>query len=111
MGVTNEYLNEICDHMITKITHIDLMNSSTAQIERKAATFERTTDGVIRPDADITFDVSAGSTVASWKAFHVNGESTVDYGGNTLVNEIYAGAGEYKLLKDDTGMKHEVAST
>ncbi len=112
------YLNEIADHGITLINYIGLVDDDGNELTggdpayaRKVVTMERTAAGIIRPDADLTFDIPESTTVAGWRAYSEADDSVlgdIDYGGADLDPEAFVNQGEYKLLAAGTGIVHEV---
>jgi len=106
------YRNAIADHGASLITHIGLVDETGTELtggdpayERQAVTWTDASDGTIRPDADLTFDVPADTTVGGWRGYSAESEGT-DYGGKALTQETFASQGEYKLLADSTGILH-----
>jgi hypothetical protein len=82
------------------MTHIGLCIVNGTEISggspayaRKAVTWVASAAGIIRPNADLTFDIPA-----------VTGGTA--YGGADLTNEVFGGQGTYKLLAASTGVKH-----
>ena len=111
MAMTEGYRNAIADAGGNLITHIGLVNSSGVELSggsyaRKAVTWTSASGGTIRPNADLVFDVPSGSTVAGWRGFSASTAGT-NYGGEDLTQESYTSAGQYKLLANGTGIKHE----
>jgi len=110
MSMTEGYRNAIANHGGGLITHIGLVNGSDVELSggtyaRKAVTWVTAANGVIRPNADLSFDVPAGATVAGWRGFSALTSGT-NYGGESLTEETFAGAGQYKLLASGTGILH-----
>jgi hypothetical protein len=110
MAMSEEYKNAIADYGASLITHIGLVDESGTELSgtgyaRKAVTWTDAEDGVIRPTADITFDIPAGATVAGWRGFSASTEGT-NYGGGDLLVEIFGGVGQYELLASGTGILH-----
>lgn len=108
------YRNAIANHGGTLITHIALANGSGTELSggtpaysRKAVSWTAAVDGIIRPTADLSFNIPAGSTVAKWIAYAANGTTVYNIG--DLTPEVYAGQGEYKLLAASSGISHTVA--
>lgn len=107
------YLNAIATHGASLITHIGLVDDGGAEISggsyaRQAVTWTAAADGDIAPDADLTFDVPAGNTVAEWRGYTALTGGT-DYGGAAVTNEAFAGDGQYTLLAASTGINHDAA--
>jgi hypothetical protein len=106
------YLNLIREAGQSAITHIGLVDDTGTELTggspayaRKAVTWTDSADGVSRPSADLTFDVPAGASVASWRGYSASSSGT-DYGGEDLTQEDYAGQGTYKLLAASTSITH-----
>lgn len=97
MAMNEAYLNMIANHARTQITHIGLVDAGGTEVAtRQAVTFQTANNGRINISADLTFDVSAGSTVAGWRAFSASTDGT-NYGGAALTAETFAGDGTYTL--------------
>jgi len=112
MAMTVGYRNSIATSGGALITHIGLVNASGTELSggtpayaRKAITWGAAALGIIRPSADLTFDIPAGVTVAGWRGYSAATAGT-DYGGEALTNEAFAGQGQYKLLAASTGISH-----
>ena len=80
------------------------LTGGTPAYARVAVTWTAAVGGLIRPQADIVFNVPAGATVASW--FAINTTQDTELGGAALTAETYAGQGEYKLLAASSGIAH-----
>jgi len=109
------YRNAIADHGATLISHIALVDETGTEITggspayaRQPVTWTTASDGTIRPDADLTFDIPAGVTVGGWRGYDALTAGT-DHGGATLTNESFASRGEYTLLAESTGINHTAA--
>jgi hypothetical protein len=95
------------------ITHIGLVDDEGVELSggdpayaRQAVTWADPSGGTIRPNADLTFDVPAGTIVAGWRGFSALTEG-IDYGGEPLVEEAFTNQGQYKLLCASTGIKYD----
>jgi hypothetical protein len=111
MAMTEGYRNAIAGHGGSLIKYIGLVNGSGVELSggtyaRKAVTWTTAADGVIRPTADLVFDVPAGATVAGWRAYSAATAGT-NYGGAALPEETFNGAGQYRLLAANTGILHK----
>jgi len=111
-NMSDAYRNAIADEGATLITHIGLVDEEDTEIAggdpayaRQAVTWVAASDGVIRPNADLTFNVPAGTTVAGWRGFTALTEGT-DRGGPDIDNEVYLNQGTYKLLAASSGIDH-----
>jgi len=107
-----DYRNAIADYGGTQITHIGLVDETGTEISggspayaRQAVTWTTASDGTIRPNADLTFDIPASTTVGGWRGYSALTAGT-DYGGADLTQETYASQGEYTLLATGTGILH-----
>lgn len=116
-GMSEGYRNAIADHGASLITHIGLVDENGVELDggnpayaRKEVTWVGASDGTIRPNADLVFNVPGSTKVAGWRGFdqlaHPGG---TNYGGKDLTEETYTNQGEYKLLAADSGIKHENA--
>lgn len=110
MAMSAAYRNAIRTHGATLVTHIGLLNAGVPLAgARKAVTWDTTdADGLMRPTADLTFDVAAGESVTEWRGYSALTAGT-DYGGQTLTTEAFASAGTYKLLAASTFVDHNAA--
>jgi hypothetical protein len=107
------YLDFIANAGAAEITHIALFDGAaeitggTPAYARQAVTWTAPSgDGLIRPDADLEFDIPAGATVDGWRGFDALTAGT-DYDGAALTAEAYAGQGTYTLLSASTGIDHD----
>ena len=108
------YRNFLAGEAAAVITHIGLVDEVGSELSggvyaRKSVTWTTPSNGVIRPNADITFDIPAGTTVGGWRGYTDLTEGT-DYGGSDLTNESFADAGEYDLIAADTGILHNAGA-
>lgn len=113
--MNSTYLNFLRTASKAEITHIGLVDDGGDELTggspayaRKAVTWADGADGVQNPNADLTFDVPAGATVAGWRGYDALTEGT-DYGGEDLTEEVFAAQGEYTLLAASTGITHAAA--
>lgn len=109
MVMTAGYRNAVADAGGALITHIGLVDETDTELTggsyaRLAVTWTSASDGTIRPNANLTFDVPAG-TVAGWRGFTAPTGGT-NYGGEDLTDEVFASAGQYTLLAASTGILH-----
>ena len=109
--MTEGYRNLIAAYGGSKITHIGLVDGTGAELSgspytRKAITWTAPNDGTISPDEDLIFDIPGGATVAGWRGFSAATGGT-NYGGEDLPAETYNKDGQYKLVAEGTGIKHE----
>lgn len=109
------YRNLIATAGANAITHIGLVDGNGDELSggspayaRKAVTWTAAADGLIRPTANLLFNVPAGSTVAGWRGYSALSGGT-DYEGADLTPEVYAGQGDYTLLAAGTGIAHNAA--
>jgi hypothetical protein len=106
------YRNAIGDAGAALISHIGLVDETDTELTggspayaRQAVTWVAASGGIIRPNADLTFNVPAGKTVAGFRCYSLVSGGT-NYGGEDLTNEVYTNQGTYKLLAASTGIKH-----
>lgn len=104
------FLDALATHGGTLITHIALFDTGveisggSPAYARLAVTWTAPSgDGLIRPTADLTFDIPAGADVTEWRGFSALTGGT-DYGGETLTTESFAAQGEYTLLAASTAI-------
>lgn len=112
MNVT--YRNAIANHGASLITHIGLANSGGTELSggspayaRRAVTWQTASDGLIRPNADLTFDIPAGANVARWRGYSAI-TAGIDYDGAPLTQENFAGQGQYRLVAAQTSITHNL---
>ena len=111
MAMTVGYRNSIATHGAGLITHIGLMNGAselaggTPAYARKAVTWTAAALGVIRPTANLTFDIPAGATIDSWAGFSAANGGT-NYGGLAVAHVEFIPQGTYILLAAGTGITH-----
>lgn len=110
MPATAALLEVLEDSIDTVITHIGLVDETDTELTggspayaREAVTWADDGTGVIRPNADLTFNVPAGTTVAGWRGYSADSGGT-DYGGADLDPETFVAQGAYTLLADQTGV-------
>lgn len=107
------YYNAIRDHGQSLITHLGLVDDGGTELSggspayaRQPVTWTDDGDGVSRPDADETFDIPAGVTVAGWRGYSAL-TGGIDYGGAALTQEAFAAQGQYQLLAASTSITHQ----
>jgi hypothetical protein len=113
MAMAEGYRNAIATHGASLITHIGLVDETGTEITggspayaRLAVTWTSASGGTIRPNANLTFDVPASTTVGGWRGYSASSGGT-NYGGEDLTNEAFTGQGEYTLLAASTGILHQ----
>lgn len=103
------FLNALATEADALITHIALFGNGSEvtggspAYARKAVTWTAPSNGLIRPDADLVFDIPAGGVVDEWRGFTALTGGT-DYGGAVLTEETFAGQGTYTLTAASTGI-------
>lgn len=107
MAMNSSYLNSIGNHGAGLITHIALVDGVGAEVGdgRKAVTWTTAADGLVRPDADIEFNMTAGEEVAGWRGFSAATGGT-NYGGAALSQVTFGNDGIYTLIASATGIDH-----
>lgn len=117
MAMTEAYFNAIAGHGGSLIKYIGLVNASGVELSggsyaRKSVSWTQASGGLIRPNADLIFDVPAGATVAGWRGYSAASGGTnyggVDYASNK--HQTFASQGSYKLLANQTAIRHEADS-
>jgi len=116
MYVDVSYLNEIAGAGGAMVASIGLVDETGAEIssrkiEGETEDFEidYSEDGIWRPSVDLTFTITAGTTVAGWRAYD-DPSAGVELGGADLAEESYDNDGEYTLIASDTGFVHALQS-
>lgn len=99
-------------HVATLVVFVGLVDETGTELTggsyaRQACTASATGANV-RLDADETFAVPAGATVAGWRGFSAVTAGT-NYGGEDLTPEVYAAAGQYVLQASATGYNFTAA--
>jgi hypothetical protein len=111
--MNTSYLNLIADYGGDAITHIGLWDSVTdAEVSggdyaRLPVTWEDAESGIIRPTADLVFDVPSGASVGGWRGFSALSGGTNYGGADFAAAEAFDGAGEYTLYSAGTAIVHE----
>jgi hypothetical protein len=113
MAMTTAYLDAIAGAGRTTVTHIGLVDGSGVEITggsyaRKAVTWTASSNGTIKPSADLTFDIPSGATVAGWRGYSAASAGT-NYGGADLTSQAFSSAGTYTLLAAATAINHAAA--
>jgi hypothetical protein len=111
MAMADTYLDATANAGGAVITYIGLVNGSAVEISggtyaRKAVSWTSSSSGLIRPTADLVFDIPSGSTVAGWRGFSASTSGT-NYGGADLTSQAFASAGTYTLLAASTAIDHD----
>ncbi len=114
--MNNAYLNFLRTSAIAELTHLGLVDDDGTELTgsgyiRLAVTWATDGDGVMRPNADLTFNVPIGK-VGGWRAYTAEEHGT-DYGGYDFAEELqeeYLAPGEFKLKHEAVGIIHEVKS-
>lgn len=111
MAMTTEYRNAIANYGASLIKYIGLVDENGDELsggdyERKSVSWEAASDGTIRPTQDLIFEIPPSTIVAGWRGYSAAVEG-IDYGGPDVDQEAFNKAGQYKLLRDGTGIKHE----
>ena len=108
MAMTAAYTAALAAAGGAVITHFGLVDETGTELTggsyARIADTPSVTTNVVRPSTDLTFNVPAG-TVGGWRAYSASTGGT-NYGGADLTNEVYAAAGQYKLLAASTGVTH-----
>jgi len=110
--MSDAYRNTIGDAGAALITHIGLVDEADTEIAggdpayaRQAVTWVAASDGIIRPNANLVFNVPASTTVAGWRGYTALTAGT-DRGGADVTNEVFAAQGTYTLLAASSGVNH-----
>lgn len=114
MAMNAAFLNALRDEGQALITHIGLVDDGGTELTggspayaRQAVTWTDDGDGVSRPNANLTFNVPASTTVGGWRGYSADSGGT-DYGGSDLTQEVYANQGTYQLLAASTSITVQV---
>ena len=106
--MNESYQNAIQTHGATLVPYIGLVNGSGVELSgggyvRKAANWTTAAAGLIRPTADLVFNIPAGAVVAGWRGFTASTAGT-NHGGAALTPATYTNAGTYTLTANLTGI-------
>lgn len=111
MGATAALLEVLEDSVDTVVSHIGLVDETGTELTggspayaRLAVTFTDAGAGLIRPDANLTFNIPADATVAGWRTYSAVTAGT-NYGGEDLSPEVYLTQGTYVLLSSLTAVR------
>lgn len=106
------YLNLIAAAGASEISHIELQADNGTPIAdgRQAVTWTSPNDGLIRPTADLQYDIAQGEEVGQWEGFNAATGGT-GYGPVSVTTRNYSNPGTYTLAADQTGIDHNVAGS
>jgi hypothetical protein len=110
MSMNNTYLNDIANSGGALITHIGLVNATGTELTggtyaRQPVTWATAATGTVRPNADLSFAIPAGTTVGGWVGYSAVTAGT-SYGGQDLTQETFTNSGTFTLLAAGTGVTH-----
>lgn len=110
MAMATSYSNALGTAGAAILTHIGLVDETGTELTggsyaRVAVTWAAVSSGLIRPNADLTFNVPAGKIVGGWRAFTASTSGT-NHGGASVTQETYVGAGTYVLAAASTSIQH-----
>lgn len=110
MAMADSYRTLIANAGAAAITHIGLVDGSGNEISgagyaRQAVTWATPSTGRKQLNANLTFTIPAGQTVAGWRAFTALTGGT-NHGGFALTSETFAGGGTYVLNAAGTYIDH-----
>lgn len=110
MPMNTAYLNAIADG--GPITHIGLVDGAGTELTggspayaRKPVVWAAPSNGTVRPNANLVFDIPPGVTVGGWQGYSALTAGTA-YGVVDLTDEVFAGQGTYTLTAAATGITH-----
>lgn len=110
MALNASGLNVGANAIGAAITHIGLVDAGGVEITggapayaRKPVTWTAAADGLIRPNADLVFDIPPAGVVAGWRGFTALTGGT-NHGGEAVTQENYASQGTYTLTAAATGI-------
>lgn len=114
MAMNGDYLDAIATHAKSLITHIGLVDGNGDEVGdgRKAVTWTGPNggDGLIRPNADLEFDMSPGDEVVGWVGYDGDGSGANEYGGADFDEPIeFANPGTFTLEAASTGIDHDAS--
>lgn len=104
MAMNAAFFNALRTAGKSAITHIGLVDETGTELTggspayaRQAVTWADGADGVMSPNANLTFNVPSGATVGGWRGYSASTSGT-DYGGEDLTQETFNNQGTYTLL-------------
>lgn len=105
MYISNELLNNLANYCKNNTVGIVLVNSSNTVVADMTNTtdtvsWDTTQIGKLQLLNDVNYDVSAGSTVAGWRA--VNSSDLMLYGGNLPSPVSFDSSGQFNLSAQGT---------
>lgn len=102
------YYNATANEGGLLVTFIALVDGTNAEVSatRQPVTWTAAAGGLIRPTANLDFDIGAGNTVAGWVGFSAATGGT-NYGGADVPAEVFNQAGSYRLLASETSITHK----
>jgi hypothetical protein len=108
--MNDTFLNLAANGVTSTLTHIGLVDETGTELSggspayaRKPVTWVAAVAGLIRPNANLVFDVPNGETVAGWRAYSALSAGT-DYGGENLTQQPFFSQGQYTLLAASTAI-------
>jgi hypothetical protein len=113
--MTDTYDNAVANHGASLIVEVGLIDDTDTELDNTTIYARQSVSwttaggdsaaGVIRPTADIVFNVPAGVTVAGIRFYNSGGDIL---GEGSVTNETYANDGEFKIVATSTGILHNV---
>ena len=101
------YRDAIADHGATLISHIGIVDGQGTQVgDRLQVTWTAASDGTVRPDDDLVFDVDDGDEVAGWRGWSAATGGT-GYGGADFAAVTFTNPGTFTLDASQTAINHE----
>ena len=110
MSMNASYQTVVANAGAAAITHIGLVNGSGTEVTgagyaRQPVTWATPATGRKSPNADLTFTIPAGQTVAGWRGFTALTAGT-NHGGFPLTSESFPNGGTYVLQAASTYIDH-----
>lgn len=111
MSMATSYLNATADAGGALITHIGLVDTGGTEIAsgsyaRQAVSWTAAAAGLIRPTANLVFNMTSGDEVGGWRGFTASSGGT-NHGGGTLTTATFSNDGTYTLLAASTSIDHD----
>lgn len=110
--MSRAYLAVLAEAGATAVRYLGLVDDAGRELRgglpayaRQATRWVTTPEGTIQPAEDLIFQVPAGFIVAGWRGYDAPTAGT-SYGGADLTPEAFAGQGQYRLLAEQTGIRH-----
>ena len=106
------YRDAIATHGASLITHIEIVDGSgnPTSSARQPVTWTTAADGLIRPDANITFAGTAEAAAAGWRGYSALSGGTAYGGADFAAASQFSLSGQFTLLAASTSVQHNAGT-